>query len=59
MGTCPCVVDAVTGPNINPQLPDSFAAEFVIAEVSQLDPVDTTVDGNPGLRVADLSCHSR
>jgi hypothetical protein len=54
-GASKSVIDAVSRPNIDTEFPNPVTTGFVIPEVSEFDPIDTPVDGNPGSGVAELS----
>jgi hypothetical protein len=49
------VVDPVTLSDIDAEFPYPIAAEFVISEIFQLDPIDSPVNGNSCLRIAQLT----
>jgi hypothetical protein len=49
------VIDSVSRANVDAHLPDPIAAKFVIAEVAQFHPVDSAVNGDFRLRVAELA----
>jgi hypothetical protein len=53
--TCNGVIDAIAWPNVDAHLPHAVAAKLVIAKVAQLRPVDSAVDSNPCLCVAELT----
>ena len=44
------IVDPVPRPKIDPNFPYSIAAEFVVAEVAPLDPIDSPVNCNSGFQ---------
>jgi hypothetical protein len=55
LATGDCVVNPISRPDIDAQFPYPVAAKLVVPEVSQLNAIDSPVDGNSGLRVAELS----
>jgi hypothetical protein len=50
-----CVIDTVAWPDVDPKFPNAVPAKLVIAEVAQLDPVDSAVNSDSCLCVAKLT----
>jgi hypothetical protein len=54
LGSCDGVIDSVSCSLVNAQLPYPITTKLVIAEVAQLYPVDSSVNDNLRLGIAEL-----